>query len=423
MELEDLRSKQAHFEHMRQDRQKDYKNLEKCRRKFIKIFTITKIENMGKDDYVEGKRINGKPDENTFCYWVEWRTEGLGRIQGARADKFGLYVDKKTQQYKFLKKFSNENDAIEFLKTKIVKLIEFGKSENLEKIKEIELSPMFKGKILFLYYPKKFVNIFAETNVDGFLKNLEIYHDNKNLDLIDKREILLGWKNKDSVMKKWSMVEFSDFLYNELGRPPKKEQTPDELKDYIDFEEDYPDPEKAKPEFITLKISPEKIQSSSKKGIGKSGMVDFEKENKRQQRLGEQGELVVFRKEKTFLIENDQKDLAEKVELISKKDTFAGYDILSYELNGTKKYIEVKSTNSSPSNIASFLISINEYTKAKTIKNYNIYIVFETKSENPKIWKIKNPFKYEGKGLYLTSINFRVMINTKESKPTAYNTM
>jgi hypothetical protein len=413
MELEGLRSKQAHFEPVRQDKQKHYKNLEKLRQQFIKIFTITKIKNMGKDDYVEGKVINGEPDENTFCYWVEWKTENLGRIQGARADKFGLYVDKKSQQYTFIKRFNNENDAFEFLKKEIVKLIELGKSKNLEEIKKIELSPMFKGKILFLYYPNKFVNIFAENHVDYFLKKLGIFHENKNIDFIDKRENLLKWKNKDSVMEKWNMFEFSDFLYNELERPPKKGQTPDELKDYIDFEEEYPEPEKVKPEFITLEINPEKIHPSSKKGKSKSGMVDFEKENKRHKRLGEQGELIVFQKEKEFLTENKRMDLAERVKLISKEDTSAGYDILSYELDGTKKYVEVKSTSCPPSNIANFLITINEYNKAKKIENYNLYVVFEAKAKNPKIWRIKNPFQYEGRGLYLTPINFRVTVSTK----------
>ena len=137
MELEDLRSKQAHFEPMRQDRQKHYKNLEKLREQFTKRFTITKIENMDKDGYVEGKVINGRPDENTFCYWVEWKTRDLGRMQGARADKFGLYVDKDTQQYKFIKRFGNEDEAFDFLKNEIIRLITIAGSKNLEEIKKI----------------------------------------------------------------------------------------------------------------------------------------------------------------------------------------------------------------------------------------------------------------------------------------------
>lgn len=413
MELEDLRSKQAHFEPMRQDKQKDYKNLEKLRRLFTRKFTLTEIENMDKDRYVEGKVIKGEPDKNTFCYWVEWKTEKLGRVQGTTAYKFGLYVDKDSQQYKFTKRFGNEDEAFDFLKNEIIKLITVGASKNLEKIKKVELSPMFKGKILFLYYPNKFVNIFAENYVDHFLKKLGIYYENKNLNLIDKREILLKWKNKDSVMKKWNMFEFSDFLKNGLGGPLKEGQIPNELKNYIDFEGEYPDPGKVKPEFITLEINREKIQPSSKKVKGESGTIDFEKENKRHKRLGEQGEKIVFHKEKEFLTDNKRPDLAERVKLISEGDVSAGYDVLSYELDGSKKYIEVKSTSKPSSNGANFIITINEYNKAKKIKNYYLYVVFEAKSKKPKIWIIKNPLQYEGRGLYLTPISFRVEIKTK----------
>ncbi len=127
--------------------------------------------------------------------------------------------------------------------------------------------------------------------------------------------------------------------------------------------------------------------------------------------MGDQGESIVFLKEKEFLIENNRVDLAGRVKLISRKNESAGYDILSYELDGSKKYIEVKSTSRPPSHIANFLVTINECNKAKEIDNYNLYIVFEAKSKNPKIWRIKNPFQYEGRGLYLTPISFRATVN------------
>lgn len=413
MQLEDLRSKRDHFESTRQGKQKHYKQLEKLRKQFVKIFTTTKIENMDKDDYVVGKVIKGKPNKNAFCYWVEFKTEEMGKIQGPRANKFVLYMDKKSQQYKFTKRLSNENEAFDFIKREIIRLIKLGEGENWEEIKKIELSPMFKGKILFLYYPNKFINIFAEKHVDHFLKEIGIYQENKNLSLIDKRERLLRWKNNDSVMKNWSMFEFKDFLYDEFRGPPKKKQTPDELKGYIDFKEEYPNPEKVKSEFIALEINPESTQFSSEKRKGKKRPIDFEKENKRHKKLGEHGELIVVHKEKNFLTQNGRMDLAERIKQISKEEPSAGYDVLSYELDGSKKRIEVKSTSKAPSNIANFVVTINEYNKAKKINNYYLYIVFEVKSKNPKIWPIKKPFQHEGKGLDLTPISFRVTVNIK----------
>ena len=105
-------------------------------------------------------------------------------------------------------------------------------------------------------------------------------------------------------------------------------------------------------------------------------------------------------------------DLADNIQQISKKNMSAGYDILSLEEDGRNKYIEVKSTNNSPSSQANFLITINECEKAKEFENFYIYIVFNVRSKNPKIWRLRDPFSFQGKGLTLTPISFRAEILT-----------
>ena len=63
------------------------------------------------------------------------------------------------------------------------------------------------------------------------------------------------------------------------------------------------------------------------------------------QKLGEFGEDLVIKYEKWKLIKLGRTNLAEKVEWISKEEgDGAGFDILSKNLNGTDKYIEVKTT-------------------------------------------------------------------------------
>ena len=104
MNIDDLRNKQAIFEGRRQDKQSHYRKLERLRNDFVKLFPLSRIATLTLEEYVVGKKINGKLNTNSFCYWLEWKTEELGKMQGARADKFGLYCDKETQKYKFLKK-------------------------------------------------------------------------------------------------------------------------------------------------------------------------------------------------------------------------------------------------------------------------------------------------------------------------------
>ncbi|MFH1231816.1 MAG: DUF3883 domain-containing protein [Planctomycetota bacterium] len=407
---EELREKQSHFEIIRQRNYKHYKDLEFLRRRFVRKFTIDYIRRMRKEDYVEGKIINNKTDKNTFCYWVEWELRDLGHMQGARADKFGLYVKRQVQEYRFIKRFRDANNAIEFLRNEIIKLIVLGADKNLTEIDNIQLSPMFKGKILFLYHPNYFANIFSGSHIDYFLKQLGIYYATQRLNLIQKRNELLTWKNNDSVMKRWGMFEFSDFLYNEFGRPDK--QVPNELKENFPSD-DYPDPKKVQAEFIRLEINPymENKATTSRKKVTKP--IDFERENKKNKILGNHGEMIVFLKEKESLEKDNRKDLADRVRLIAQENVSAGYDILSYELNGDPKYIEVKSTNMDYSNSIQFIISAYELKVAQNLDNYYLYIVFKTKSINPKIWKVKDLFRYRTKEISLTPINYRVQINIR----------
>jgi len=417
MNIDDLRNKQAVFEGRRQDRQSHYRKLERLRDEFVKLFPLSRIATLTLEEYVVGKKINGKLNTNSFCYWLEWKTEELGKMQGARADKFGLYCDKKTQEYKFLKKFANANRALSSLKTEISDLIQFARSASLKDIKSVKLSPMFKGKILFLYHPDRFINIFSEGHVDYFIGNLGLPRDDSNIDLIYKRELVFTFKMEDPIMKEWKMWEFSDFLYTQFGRPPKKESTPNKLRDYIDFKGDYPNLREIRPEFINLEVDSAQglPKKERKRALSKTKLIDFEKENKKHRRLGERGEVIVLNAERNSLRKIGKAVLANGIRQISKENTSAGYDILSFEEDGQNKYIEVKSTNNSPSSKANFIITINECEKAKKLKNYYIYIVFNVKSKNPKIWRLRDPFSLQGKGLTLTPISFRVEISTIEN--------
>jgi len=214
-------------------------------------------------------------------------------------------------------------------------------------------------------------------------------------------------------MAQWTIFEFSKFLYESFGRPSRKEDAPKELKDYLESKKDYPRLNDVQAEFINLDIIPENVQWGQKSGAHKPKVTDFEKENKNNKLLGNRGEELVFNLERKWLLDLKRRDLAGKVEWVSKKDDSLGYDIKSFEENGAEKFIEVKSTSQSPDSNANFLISSNQYSKAKDIKNYYFYIVFNAKSKKPRIWRIKHPIQYENNGLTLIPISYRVIINTK----------
>jgi hypothetical protein len=259
---------------------------------------------------------------------------------------------------------------------------------------------MFKGKILFLYFPKQFINIYSERLIDHFLSQLRINEPGAELDLISKRELLVKFKNADEVMRDWSAFEFHDFLHWVWPPPSRDAKVTPLLKDYT-F--DLPLPEDTNPEFISLK--PGNVLESPDRTPGKrAGATDFEQKNRRNKLIGNQGEDIVFLAEKRTLRENGKPDLAKKVEAICKTNDGAGYDILSFELDGTPKQIEVKSTASRPpvpNSSFGFYLSANEYEQSRALANFYLYIVFDVKSKTPKIWRIKNPASLEPKRLAL----------------------
>jgi len=412
IDIDQLRTKQAEFEGARQAFKKDLVRLETERQNFIKRFPIGKIKQMSLDEYVVGSKSG-----NSFCYLIENRLQGLGNIHGATAFKFGIYFGKTQSdpkmRYRFTSKFGKTEDvAFQNVKSAILQLLETVKKDDLDGIRNNPLSPMFKGKILSTYFPDKYLNIFADEHLEYFLDKLEIPYSEFD-DEIAKRKMLIEFKQNDSVMAQWTIFEFSKFLYESFGRPSRKEDAPKELKDYLESKKDYPRLNDVQAEFINLDIIPENVQWGQKSGAHKPKVTDFEKENKNNKLLGNRGEELVFNLERKWLLDLKRRDLAGKVEWVSKKDDSLGYDIKSFEENGAEKFIEVKSTSQSPDSNANFLISSNQYSKAKDIKNYYFYIVFNAKSKKPRIWRIKNPIQYENNGLTLIPISYRVIINTK----------
>ena len=419
MDIKELRQLQARFENYRNGRAKAYREFESLRKSFIQKYTVQKIKNLSKEEFALGKK---EVDKESFCYMLEFATAELGRINGATSRKYGLYIDKKTQEFKFTKtKYNSPEDAIEKIRNSILELINYGKTNDIEKLESNKLTNMFKGKILFMYYPDTFLNIFAPDYVDYFLKKIGLFYGDKKIDVIEKRAYLVNFKNNDSVMKNWSMFEFTDFLYYSFGGPKKQKDLPLALKEYAD--ETYPDLIKVNPSFIDVEnIGFGKITESVKDSKNTSNTKteksrrNFVKENALKVQRGEYGEQIVLKFEKEKLQKCNRQDLASKIKQVSKDDNSAGYDILSYDEEGNEIHIEVKSTEEKYSPETVFYISKGEKEKSETLENYYLYRVYDITSKNPIILKIENPAQYFDKEIQLIPTNYQVYFNLKDIK-------
>lgn len=415
MHKEELRSIQAQFEPNRRDRKPYYQKLEAKRKAFVKRFPPSGIPYLPIEEFVVGRTVNNEANKDTFCYWCDFETRELGDMRGAYAIKFGLYVDKETQEYRYKIQFSDADEALKFINGQLSKLLDSGKSKDLAAIEDVEISDMFKGKVLFLYYPTKYVNIFAESHIDFFLSSIGLDQGQSKATLTRKRESLLDWKNSDDVMQAWSMYEFMDFLYLFIGRPLKGE-APAALRPFLPQQIKH-HPETVQKTYIDLEIDD---KEKSPKGTGKVKgkriitLSDFESRNSRQKATGALGEKLVLYAERERLVLEGRADLASKVQVISATDVGAGYDIESFSADSSKRHIEVKTTNAPPTPFVTFELTENQVNKGRNLGDrYYLYIVFQAYGSNPKIWPIKNPMNIVDHGIVLKPSSYRASIATK----------
>ncbi|MED4461840.1 DUF3427 domain-containing protein [Metabacillus fastidiosus] len=128
---------------------------------------------------------------------------------------------------------------------------------------------------------------------------------------------------------------------------------------------------------LSMTEKPVYISEKSKlKREFKGKVIDFADNEEKNRELGLLGEKLVVESEKRWLEDHNRADLAEKVIHVSEKiGDGTGFDILSFGLDGSKKYIEVKTTRGGIG--TPFYISTNEYEFAKlNYKNFFLYRLY-----------------------------------------------
>jgi hypothetical protein len=360
----------------------DWKEAERLRKQFIADYPLPKINRLTLDQYVIGKgNLN-----LSFCYRLERDLDILGRILGARADKFGVYYGKTksdtTVKYRFAQHWgSNKDEAFTSVKQSIVSLLQAASRDDMVAIRENMISPMFKGKLLFIYYPEKFAPIYAWPHLEHFLVQLNIGGTFESE--ADMQRALMNYRNTWPALKKQHACLYMRFLYDLFGYPPSAAA---------------PGAPAAKAPLLhdaingAIYIDKMPPVTSAEPGPGTgSGLRDYEGQQKRLKQIGDRGEAVVLEMERRRLTAANRKDLAAKVQHIADRNDGAGFDILSYDEDGSERPIEVKALSGKALD-RGFYITANEIEKASSLSNYYIYFVFSAMSKKPRVLPMRKPF-------------------------------
>ncbi|GIA23281.1 hypothetical protein VCSRO179_2808 [Vibrio cholerae] len=137
---------------------------------FLATWPLDRIETMTLPEYVSTQ------DKTTFTYWLETRTQSLANIKGSPSPKFGIYKrnsDPKDRsgmihgdEYSWWEKFgATEQEAFEKIRNEIIKVIKAARDGDVKSIDKVELAPIYKWKIAFMYQDQNapcIINIFAK---------------------------------------------------------------------------------------------------------------------------------------------------------------------------------------------------------------------------------------------------------------------
>jgi hypothetical protein len=120
---------------------------------------------------------------------------------------------------------------------------------------------------------------------------------------------------------------------------------------------------------------------------GSRGPVDWQRLQQERSAVGRQAEELVRDSERKRLRAAGCPDLAARVEIVSDDHTL-GYDVRSFNADGSDRHIEVKAVRD---NDESFLVYVteNELQQSRTLRSFYFYFVFGTRETRPRIRAIR----------------------------------
>jgi len=392
-----------HVPKLAQEERVRWINVEKLGVDFVFDFPPETIGSLQLDEYVIGKGAENR----SFCYRLEREMDDLGRILGATAFKFGVYYGRTksdpVDKYRFAKRWgSGVEEAFEATKKEIVSLLQAASIKDIDSLDQNPLSKMFKGKLLFVYFPDEYAPIYSQYHLKYFVTELNL-HANPN-STIEMQRALMDYRATWPTLMEHSAVLYMHFLY-QIFPNVKTPSTSPIIKPALPLLD-----EAIQGARFINQMPP--VSSSTPISSSTTKKPNYENQQKQRKRIGDRGEKIVLRIEEKRLIDEGRADLAEEIKHISEKSDREGYDILSFDQDGSPRYIEVKATTAK--NLGrGFYITSNELEKSKALPNYYIYLVFSATSKNPKILPIKQSMLISD-DFILHPVAYHVNLNPEE---------
>ena len=189
------------------------------RAEILKRFPLAQWPHMSLDDYALGQPAM----EDTYCHWLEYKSQWMGSIRGGSARKLIIYKRKDREGWYFPKGFSNEREAWDRLRSEFLQAFELAGRGDWERIDELEtlaLGPAVKLKSLHVYFPDKVLPVYSTAHLRHFLRSLGRPSEEVNASsVVTLNRFLLAALRREPAVEDWNNEELQRLLYD--WRDPK----------------------------------------------------------------------------------------------------------------------------------------------------------------------------------------------------------
>ena len=190
------------------------------RAEILTRFPLDHWPQMSLDDYALGQVAK----KDTYCHWLEYKSQCMGSIRGGSASKLIIYKQKDREGWYFPKGFSSERDAWERLRSEFLKAFELAGRGDWDRIDELEtlrLGPAVKLKSLHVYFPDDVLPVCSTAHLRHFLHLLDRPNEEVEAESVVSlnRFLLAALRNKPAV-KGWNTEELQRLLY--IWRDPRE---------------------------------------------------------------------------------------------------------------------------------------------------------------------------------------------------------
>ena len=171
---------------------------------------------------LERYALGQKNSEDTYCRWLEFRSNDLGSMSGGSAMKMVIFKRKDQDGWYYPEQhFTSLETAWETLRSSFVeafRLAKEGEWESIDSLPALEYGPALKVKSLHVYFPAEVLPIYSRDALQHFLRALgESDAETRNIERVVLNRRLLARLRAIPELNGWSTNEIAFFLYDILN--------------------------------------------------------------------------------------------------------------------------------------------------------------------------------------------------------------